>query len=79
MISLPANSPTDAALMFTKSSVYNSPTDWKMGTTTSGDSYANGEFLKLAVSATEVPDQTNTASLLIGGLIVLVGFRRVAK
>jgi len=50
-----------------------------MGTTTSGDSYANGEFLKLAVSATEVPDQTNTASLLIGGLIVLVGFRRVAK
>jgi hypothetical protein len=75
-ISVPANSGSGAALMFTKSSDYSSADGWVMGATSSGDPYVGTEHLKLAVDATAVPDQTNTAVLLSAGLVVLIWGRR---
>jgi hypothetical protein len=75
-ISMPANSGTGAALMFTRSSDYISSDGWVMGATASGDPYAGGEHLKVAVGATAVPDSANTAVLLSVGLAVLIWGRR---
>lgn len=59
VLSMPASSPVDAALLFSKSYAYDSPAGWTMRPTTSGNPYALGEYLKLRVDATQVlPDTT---------------------
>jgi len=73
--SVPAGSPTSAALLFTKSSVYTTPSDWLMGATTAGNPFASGEYLVMAVGATPVPEPNTKALLLIGGLMVQIGCR----
>jgi len=78
-ISMPADSPVNAALMFTRSSAYTSEDGWTMGPTVSGDPYAAGEYLKLGVDATRVPDAANTALLLIMGLGAIAAWRRFGK
>ena len=80
VLSMPSSSPTDAALMFAKSSAYNtSPAGWTMGLVTSGNTYANSEYLIMAVDATAIPDQSNSALLLFGGFMSLVGARHLFK
>ena len=69
--SMPANSPVDAALLFTTSSDYDSVAGWVMGNTTSGNPSASGEQLKMAVSATPVPEP-NGATLFLSGFTVLL-------
>ena len=76
VISMPANSGVDVGLLYTRSSVYTSPDGWVMDAGTSGDPSAGGEFLKLGVSATKVPDQANTAILLGAGLLTMVWCQR---
>lgn len=73
VLSMPANSPMSAALMFTKSAAYTTPTDWIMGATTTGNPFANGEFLKLGVNATVVPEQSGAVSALICTVVTVVG------
>jgi hypothetical protein len=68
---MPANSPVSAALLFTKSSVYTASGGWMMGATTTGNPYALGEYLVMAVDASPVPEP-NTAALLLVGFIVLI-------
>jgi hypothetical protein len=70
VISMPANSGVDAALMYTRSPAYISSDDWVMYTATGGD------YLKFAVGATKVPDQANTAILLGAGLLTMVWCQR---
>jgi hypothetical protein len=70
--SMPANSPVVAALLFTRSSAYDSVEGWAMGTTTTGNPYAVGERLVMAVEASLVPEP-NTAALTLGGFLVLMG------
>jgi hypothetical protein len=79
VVSVPVGSPTDAALLFTQSSAYTTPTDWSMGATTAGNPYANGEYLVLAIDATSVSEPNTVVLLLFGGFIVQIGcylFRR---
>jgi len=77
VISMPAGSGVDAALMFTRSSAYTSVNGWAMGLTSAPDNLgAMGEFLKLGVSATRVPDAANTAVLLSAGLGIMIWGRR---
>ena len=78
-ISMPANSPVNAALMFTRSGAYTSEDGWTMGPTVSGDPFAAGEYLKLGVDASQVPDAANTTLLLIIGLGVIAGWRMFGK
>jgi hypothetical protein len=73
VVSVPANSPSGAGLLFARSSYY-TPTDWTMQVTTSGNPYAFMEYLVMAVGATQIPEP-NTVALLIGGLMVLSGGR----
>jgi hypothetical protein len=73
VVSMPSNSPVDAALMFATSSAYTSPAGWTMRPTTSGA--GSGEYLVMAVDATPIPDQSSTAVLLISGLTGLAGCR----
>lgn len=75
VISDPATSSVDAALLFTRSSAYTTTAGWTMSPTTAGDPSAAGEYLVMAVDATQVPDGANTAVLLAGGFILLIGFR----
>lgn len=80
VISVPAGAPSGAALLFTRSSDYASADGWLMGPTSAGESSAGGEHLKLAVDATAVPDQANTATLLSIGLVVLFwGQRKLGR
>ena len=77
VISMPGGSGVDAALMFTASSAYTSVGGWSMGpTSTPGNQYTAGEFLKLGVNATRVPDAANTAVLLSGGFGMVIWCRR---
>jgi hypothetical protein len=73
--SMPASSSVSASLLFTKSSTYTSPADWIMGPTTTGNPYANGEYLMMAVNASPVPEPHATALLLIGAIILITGRR----
>lgn len=75
LISDPATSSVDAALLFTRSSAYTTTAGWTMGLTTAGDPYAAGEYIVMAVDATPVPDGANTAVLLAGGFVLLIGCR----
>jgi len=68
---IPANSPVSAALLFTRSSAYTASGGWLMGATTTGNPFASGEYLVMAVDATPVPEP-NTAALILGGFIVLI-------
>ena len=71
---MPANSPVSAALLFTRSSAYTASGGWLMGETTTGNPFASGEYLVMALDATPVPEP-NTPALLLGGFIVLIGGR----
>jgi hypothetical protein len=66
-ISDPPASPSSAGLLFSFSSQYTTPTDWGMNPTVSGSptGEGNGEFLKLAVDATEVPEPSSVGLTLI--------------
>jgi hypothetical protein len=75
VISDPANSSNDSALLFTKSSDFTSLANWAMNSTISGNPFASGEHLVMAVDATPIPDQSSTAVLLIGSLTGLAGCR----
>ncbi len=77
VLSMPAGSPVDAAVLFARSSAFTSRDDWTMGVTTSGNPYENGEYLVMAVNATLVPEP-DTAVLLSTGLMVLLG-RKVSR
>lgn len=79
LISDPATSSVDAALLFTRSSAYTTTAGWTMGLTTAGDPYAAGEYLVMAVDATPVPDAANTAVLFAGGFMLLIGFRQFRR
>lgn len=72
VISMPAGSGVDAALMFTQSSAYTSHDGWLMGPTSTGNPFTVGEYLKFGVNATAVPDGANTAVLLSLGLGVMI-------
>jgi hypothetical protein len=74
IVSMPANSPVSAALLFTKSS-YTSPVGWTMHPTTSGNSYADGEYLVMALEATLVPEPGSIV-ILVSGIIILSGCHR---
>lgn len=76
--SMPTNSPELAALLFTTVSVYDTPTDWAMGATMSGDPYAAGEYLIMAVQATQIPEP-GTVTLLLLGLIWATRRRRLLR
>jgi hypothetical protein len=71
VLSVPADSPSGANLLFAASSAYSTPTDWKMGLTTSGNPYASWEHLMLAVDVTPIPEPC-TAALLLGGCAALI-------
>ena len=79
VISMPANSSVDAALLFARSSAYTSVDNWVMGPTSSGNPFAGGEYLKLAVNATTVPDAANTAALLSAGLAAIIYHRKSGR
>jgi hypothetical protein len=74
VVSMPANSPVDAALLFTRSS-YISPVGWTMYPTTSGNPAAAGEYLVMAVEATSVPEPGSIV-ILVSGFIILSGCHR---
>ena len=74
VVSMPAKSPVAAALMFANSSAYTSPANWTMSATTSGNPYALGEYLIMAVNATSVPEPSVFGLLALGCLFF--GFRR---
>lgn len=76
VLSDPSNSPVAIPLLFTRSPVYTSTAEWTMSPTTSGDPYAAGENLVMAVNAVEVPDEAYTAVLLAGGFSLLMAFHR---
>jgi hypothetical protein len=61
-------SPTGALLLFAHSPVFTTPTDWAMHPTLYGNPYAQGQFLKLAVDVTPVPEPAAAVLLLAGGL-----------
>jgi len=69
VLSVPANSPVDAGLMFAEPG-YTSPTDWTMSSTTSGNPYitAHDYYLVMAVDATATPEPG------VLGLFGLAGF-----
>jgi len=71
VVSMAANSPATAALLFTRSFAYTTPTDWVMGFTSSDNPYAAGENLVMGVYATLVPEP-NSVALLFGGLILIL-------
>ena len=74
VLSMPTNSPVDAALLLTISS-YTSPVGWTMSPTTSGNPSASGEYLVMAVEATSVPE-LDSFVILVSGLIILSGCHR---
>lgn len=79
VLSMPASSPTDAGLLFTEPSAYYRSRDgWTMGVTTSGNPYASGEYLVMAVSATPVPEPDTTV-VLISGVMILVGAKLIRR
>jgi hypothetical protein len=79
VLSVPANSPSGAALLFARSPVYATPTDWIMSSTISGNPYATGEFLKLAVEATLIPEPSPVGLWSAGGILAWVWCRRKDK
>jgi hypothetical protein len=74
VLSMPTNSPVDAALLFTISP-YTSPVGWTMSPTTSGNPSASGEYLVMSVEATSVPE-LDSFVILVSGLIILSGCHR---
>ena len=74
VVSMPTNSPVDAALLFTISS-YTSPVGWTMSPTTSGDPSSAGLYLVMAVEATSIPEPDSIV-ILVGGFIILSGCHR---
>jgi hypothetical protein len=74
LLSNPVGSGGDAALLFSVSSAYSSPAGWSMTPTSSDNPFAVGQFLKLAIEATLVPEPTPT--LLLGGSAVLAFLAR---
>jgi hypothetical protein len=78
-LSMPGNTTAVASLLFSRSSAYASVDGWVMGATTSGNPAAFGERIMMALDATPVPEP-NTATLLLGGIIVLMrGWRSLGK
>jgi hypothetical protein len=69
LLSNPAGSGGDAALLFSLSSAFASSAGWTMSPTTSGNPSAFGQYLKLAVDATPVPEPSATI-LLIGATAI---------
>ena len=74
VVSMPANSPVDAALLLTISS-YTSPVGWTMSPTTSGDPTSAGLYLVMAVEATSVPEPDSIV-ILVSGFIIVSGCHR---
>jgi hypothetical protein len=56
----------NAALLFTRLPGYTSAFDWRMDATSSSNPFADGEFLKLAVNASLVPEPSAWAVALCG-------------
>ncbi len=75
VLSMPNESPTAAALLFSVSSNYVAPSGWTMSATRSGNPYATGEYLKIGIDATIIPEP-GAASLFITGFIVSILWRR---
>ena len=74
VLSMPTNSPVDAALLFTISS-YTTPVGWTMSPTTSGDPTSAGLYLVMAVEATSVPEPDSIV-ILVSGFIIVSGCHR---
>lgn len=74
VLSMPATSSVDAALLFTLSSTYTTPTDWTLNGTISGNPSAGGEQLVMAVNAAPVPEPCFLAAATLAAL--LFGVRR---
>lgn len=74
VLSMPAGSSVDAAVVFAKSSIFTSRDGWALRETTSGNPYESGEYLVMAVNATLVPEP-DTADLLSSSLIILLGWK----
>jgi hypothetical protein len=75
VFSMPRESPATAALLFSISSNYVAQSGWTMNATKSGNPHATGEYIKVAVDATIIPEP-NVAILLIGGFIISIVWRR---
>jgi hypothetical protein len=72
VLSMPASSPVDAAVLFAMDSSYTSRRGWTMSPTTSASPYEQGEYLVMAVNASVIPEP-DLAVLLSCGFIVLWG------
>jgi hypothetical protein len=79
VVSDPTNSPVDAALMFAASPAYTSPAGWTMSATTSGNPYAYGEYLVMAVDATATPEPDVLSLFSLAGLCLLWHRRKAKK
>lgn len=66
-LSVPYSYPPNFGLLFTLSSNYISSADWRMGTTTTHDYWAAGEFLKIAIAATVI-QATNSSNIDLSGV-----------
>ncbi len=62
----PDGSSQVADLLFSKSADYVTPADWQMDPTSASNTFANGEFLKLAVGATLVPQPGPLGFVFLG-------------
>ena len=63
----------DAALLFTRSAAYTSTRDWRMDPTSTSNPFADGEFLKLAVSGTLVPEPSAMGVASCGVMLFALG------
>ncbi len=68
--------PLDVGLLFTLSSKFTTPTDWRIGPTTTHDPFAGGEFLKFAADATLVPEPRLSGLILTGGVALATALAR---
>ena len=59
-----------ADLLFSKSSNYVTPNDWVMGSTSATNTFVTGEYLKLAVDATAVPEPATLAFAVLGSVVL---------
>lgn len=76
VLSVPADRPEGAALLFAWSPVYTTPTDWSMRSTITDNPFAQDQFLKLAVDATVVPEPSTLALLTAGAAVVVAALSR---
>jgi hypothetical protein len=73
VLSMPPESPVAAALLFSISSKYVARDGWTMTKTISDYPQSTGNYLKIAVDATSIPEPSTVAMFVVGCL--LVGWR----